>query len=684
MMHNNEILLSVENLKTYFKTSEGIARAVDGVSFQIKHGETFALVGESGCGKSVTGLSIIRLIAQPPGFIAGGSVIYKDRDILRMQENEVRRLRGEEISMIFQEPMTSLNPVFTVGHQILEVLRLHQGLSGRESKKKAIEMLDLVGIPDPEQRFEEYPHQLSGGMRQRVMIAMSLACRPGLLIADEPTTAVDVTIQAQILDLMKELQSEFGAAILLITHDMGVVAENAHRVAVMYAGKIVETANRDMLFQYPAHPYTVKLLQSLPSGQKRDKALQTIEGRVPQATQYPSGCRFAQRCHKAMSICRQDEPTLLELEDEHKVACVLYDEDIMGRRVNPAEISENPVERPHILQQTDTDTLIQVQDLKVYFPIKKGLFKRTVGHVKAVDGLDLNIKGGKTIGLVGESGCGKTTLGRAILQLIKPTSGSVWYQQTDLVRLSRASLKPFRQKLQVVFQDPFSSLNPRMMVSEIIAEGMRVHGIGSNRKDRLKLIAELLPQVGLDPDMVHRYPHEFSGGQRQRVGIARCLAVNPEFIVCDEATSALDVSVQAQIINLLESLQAELNLTYLFITHDLSVVEYIADEIAVMYLGRIVEFGKTEEIFKDPKHPYTKALLSAVPQVDPNTGKKKIHLTGDIPSPINPPSGCHFHPRCPEVMERCSEEYATSFSFSETHFAKCWLYLKMGIVEKSG
>ena len=675
MMNSNEVILSVENLKTYFKTSEGVARAVDGVSFQIKNGETFALVGESGCGKSVTALSIIRLIAQPPGFIAGGSVIYKGRDILRMQENEVRRLRGEEISMIFQEPMTSLNPVFTVGHQILEVLRLHQGLSGRESKKKAIEMLALVGIPDPEQRFEEYPHQLSGGMRQRVVIAMALACRPGLLIADEPTTAVDVTIQAQILDLMKELQSEFGTAILLITHDMGVVAENAHRVAVMYAGKIVETANRDTLFQHPAHPYTVKLLQSLPSGQKRDKALQTIEGRVPQATQYPLGCRFAQRCHKAMSMCRQDEPALLELEDGHKVACVLYDENIMGRRVNPAEITEKPVERPHVLEQTDTDALIQVQDLQVYFPIKKGLFKRTVGHVKAVDGLDLNIKRGKTIGLVGESGCGKTTLGRAILQLIKPTSGSVLYQQTDFVRLSRASLKPFRQKLQVVFQDPFSSLNPRMMVSEIIEEGMRVHGIGSNRKERLKIIAELLPKVGLDPDMVHRYPHEFSGGQRQRVSIARCLAVNPEFIVCDEATSALDVSVQAQIINLLESLQAELNLTYLFITHDLSVVEYIADEIAVMYLGRIVEFGKTEEIFNNPKHPYTKALLSAVPQVDPNTGKKKIHLTGDIPSPINPPSGCHFHPRCPEVMERCSEEYATSFRFSETHFAKCWLYL---------
>lgn len=676
-MNDNEVILSVGNLKTYFRTPEGIARAVDGVSFEIRRGETFALVGESGCGKSVTALSIIRLIPHS-GFVAEGSIVYKGDELLRMQENEVRHYRGKEISMIFQEPMTSLNPVFTIGEQILEVLRLHQGLKGEEAQKKAIEMLNLVGIPEPEQRFEEYPHQFSGGMRQRAMIAMSLACRPGLLIADEPTTAVDVTIQAQILELMSEIQSELGTAILLITHDMGVVAENAHRVAVMYAGKIIETADRETIFKEPAHPYTVKLLESLPSGQKRDKALQTIEGRVPKATQFPTGCRFAERCHKAMEICRKDEPEFLDLGDGHKVACVLYDEEIMGREVEPEEILEKPEERIHVPEQEDTKPLIRTEDLKVYFPIKKGLFKRTVGNVKAVDGVDLKIKRKSTLGLVGESGCGKTTLGKAILQLIRPTEGSVYYKDTELVNLSRSSLKPFRQRLQVIFQDPFSSLNPRMMVSEIIEEGMRVHDIGSNHKKRLELIGELLPKVGLDPDMMYRYPHEFSGGQRQRVGIARCLAVNPEFIVCDEATSALDVSVQAQIINLLGTLQSDFDLTYLFITHDLSVVEYIADEIAVMYLGRIVEFGKTEEIFRDAKHPYTEALLSAVPKIEPETGKKKIRLEGDIPSPSNPPSGCHFHPRCPYAMERCFQEYPPSFEFSDIHFAKCWLYEEKG------
>jgi peptide/nickel transport system ATP-binding protein len=666
----SDVLLSVEGLKTYFRTPEGTARAVDDVSFEIRRGETFALVGESGCGKSVTALSIIRLLAEPPGFYAGGSIRYRGTDLLRLPEFEMRRYRGRDVSMIFQEPMTSLNPVFTIGHQISEVFRRHQGLSAWEAAKRSIEMLEMVGIPEPGHRIGDFPHQLSGGMRQRVMIAMALACRPGLLIADEPTTAVDVTIQAQILELMRKLREETGTAILLITHNMAVVAENADRIGVMYAGRIVETADRVKLFQNPAHPYTARLLQSLPSGHKRDEALQTIEGRVPPATQYPPGCRFADRCHKKMAECVRVDPSLQEIEAGHQVACLLYE----GPDKSTGRVGEAAEARPRLSLRTGVEPLLQVRGLQVHFPIRRGILQRTVGHVRAVDGVDMDVLRGRTLALVGESGCGKTTLGKAILQLVRPTAGSVTFGGVDLVSIGRGRLKPLRQKLQIIFQDPYSSLNPRMMVSEIIEEGMKSQGIGSSHADRVDRMAQVLGRVGLDPEMMHRYPHEFSGGQRQRIGIARCLSVNPEFIVCDEATSALDVSVQAQILNLLEKLQVDLNLTYLFITHDLSVVEYLADEVAVMYLGRIVERGPTEEIFGSPKHPYTRALLAAIPKVDPTTGVRKIRLSGDVPSPIRPPSGCHFHPRCPEVMDVCSKEYPPESKFSDSHCGRCWLY----------
>jgi len=674
-MNNNnstdEPLLRVRELKTYFRTSEGLAKAVDNVSFEIQRGEIFALVGESGCGKSVTALSIIQLVPQPAGFIAGGEIYYKGREIIRLSEWEKRQIRGNEISMIFQEPMTSLNPVLKVGEQIVEAIKLHQGLSGPQSRQKAVEMLERVGIPEAKQRFHEYPHQLSGGMKQRVMIAIALSCQPGLLIADEPTTALDVTIQAEILELIRQLQREFGTAVMLITHDLAVVAEMANRIAVMYAGKIVELAERQRLFENPCHPYTVKLIESLPSRQKRGYSLMTIEGRVPEATRYLEGCRFADRCHRVMAGCSAILPRPIEIETNHYVACHLYDEAFAAKVKHAAVREALRKQKPYSPRKTP---LIETHGLRVYFPIKKGLLKRTVGYVKAVDGVDLVIRKGQIFALVGESGCGKTTFGKGLLQLVEPIEGEVQYDGVDLTKLNRDELHPYRRKLQIIFQDPYSSLNPRMMVGNIIQEGMAAHGIGVDDEEREDKIKTLMPQVGLDPEMIHRYPHEFSGGQRQRIGIARCLAVNPEFLVCDEATSSLDVSVQAQILNLLEQLQKRYNLTYLFITHNLSLVEYFADEVAVMYLGRIVERGQTEELFDTPKHPYTRALLSAIPQIDPQTGRKTIRLSGDVPSPINPPSGCHFHPRCPEVMPRCYDAYPDEVAITSTHVCRCFLY----------
>ena len=689
----NDALLSVQNLKTYFRTQEGLARAVDGISFDIKPNEIFALVGESGCGKSVTALSVIQLVAQPAGFIADGAIYYKGQDITRLSEVEKRKVQGNDIAMVFQEPMTSLNPVFTIGNQISEAIQQHQNLRGTAARNAAIEMLDLVGIPEPAARYDEYPYQMSGGMKQRVMIAMALSCRPGLLIADEPTTALDVTIQAQILELIQRLQQELQMAVLLITHDLGVVANIADRVAVMYAGKIAEMGTWAQLYETPQHPYTVKLLESTPARDKRGTQLHTITGRVPKATEYNDGCRFADRCPKVMDGCESIAPTLHAVNGgEHNVACHLYNPEppfsvqLANRKL---AIQKNAVVTgaTKLELETDTDKIeeasaqtagalpqLQVKDLCVHYPIQKGIFKRTVGYVYAVDDVTLDIPRGKTLALVGESGSGKTSFGKAILRLGVPVKGNLVYDGTNIATATRELMHPYRKRMQIIFQDPYASLNPRMTVGAIIQEGMQAHNIGESTDERRDRVAELIQRVGLSPDMVNRYPHEFSGGQRQRIGIARCLAVDPEFIVCDEATSALDVSVQAQILNLLKSLQADFNLTYLFITHNLSVVEYFADEVAVMYLGRIVERGTTEEIFDSPRHPYTRALLSAVPKMDEKTGIEKIQLEGDVPSPINRPTGCYFHPRCPEVMPMCKDEYPDETSFTQTHTCNCYLY----------
>ena len=671
-------LLKIENLQTSFATTEGTVRAVDGVSFEIQRGQTFALLGESGCGKSMTALSMMRLVPEPAGRITQGAIHLNGDDLLQLPEVGMREVRGNRIAMIFQEPMTSLNPVLTIGEQIGESVRLHIGLKNAAAHARVLELLEAVGIPDPAQRYNEYPHQLSGGMKQRIMIAIALAGEPDLLIADEPTTALDVTIQAQVLDLMRQLQKDMGMAILLITHDLGVVSEMADRVAVMYAGQIVEEANRAEFFSNPKHPYSKKLFESLPDMEKRGQRLAVIPGQVPSlATEFTS-CRFADRCEYSWDACQQQIPIWTQFAegDGAGVRCLLHE---VGQHVPAAQgvKEQTAAELTMDFESIDKNILLNVDGLKVHFPIHKGLLRRVVNHVKAVDDIALSIPAGRTLALVGESGCGKTTVGKSILQLTRPTAGRVHFKQTELTGLSMKQLRPYRTDIQIIFQDPFSSMNPRMMVVDIIEEGMITQGLGGDASGRAKRVDQLLEQVGLSPDVKHRYPHEFSGGQRQRICIARALAVEPKLIICDEPTSALDVSVQAQILNLLKDLQEELGLSFLFITHDLSVVEYLAHEVAVMYLGRIVEQGTVQEVMEDPMHPYTKALLAAVPVIekdDTKAARAIVSVQGEMPSPINPPSGCHFHPRCEQVMPECRTAYPEAYSSNESHLVKCFLY----------
>ncbi len=671
MSKSKETLLDVEGLKTWFDTPEGTVRAVDGIDFRIARGETLALLGESGCGKSISALSLLQLVPQPTGRIVAGHIRLYGQDIRTLPERDMRTVRGKRIAMIFQEPQTSLNPVLSIGDQISEAIPQVNRLSRRQRRDRVAQLLEAVGIADAGQRYGEFPHQFSGGMKQRVMIAIALAAEPGLLIADEPTTALDVTIQAQILRLLKELQKKTGMAILLITHDLGVVSETADRVAVMYAGQIVETASRDEFFAAPQHPYSQKLFRSVPGRVQRGAALEVIAGSVPSLRQEFHGCRFADRCDRAWDLCRAKIPAWTA-QNGRGVLCHLYDNTVSPP---PGAASPQAARPAPVAAFSGTgEALLRVADLKVHFPIHKGVFRRVVGHVKAVDGVSLDIARGRTLALVGESGCGKTTVGKGILQIVPPTSGSVIYKGRELTRLAGGALRPMRRHFQIIFQDPYASLDPRMLVGEILEEGMRAQGIGGNSAKRRAKVGELLQHVGLPPDAYQRYPHEFSGGQRQRISIARALAVEPELIVCDEPTSALDVSVQAQVLNLLKRLQDELGLSYLFITHNLSVVEYLAHEVAVMYLGRIVERGRVHEVLENPKHPYTEALLSAVPVIERGNRRSIIRLEGDMPSPSKPPAGCHFHPRCPRVMDICRGQYPTVTRFSDTHTACCHLF----------
>ena len=664
-------MLEVNDLSTWLETDRGVLRAVDGVSFSLRKGETFALVGESGCGKSMTALSLMRLLPENAR-IAAGRVRLDGEDLLSRPESAMRDVRGARMGIIFQEPGTSLNPVLTVGAQIREVLERHTDLRGAALTARARELLEQVGIPDTVRRLDEFPFQLSGGLKQRVMIAIALACEPALLIADEPTTALDVTIQAQVLELLRRLQHESGMAMLLITHDLGVVSEMAHHVAVMYAGEIVEIAPGKRFFGAPAHPYSRKLFEALPGAGGRERPLATIPGSVPPLTQHFTGCRFATRCEHAMARCHKEVPPVVDLGEGQCVRCHLYADAAEDVPVDRAAAAGAPVAPTQSTAQSRT--LLQVEGLKVHFPIRKGVLKRVVGHVRAVDGVDLRIDSHRTLALVGESGCGKTTVGRGLLHLLPLTAGRVLFEGQDLATLSPAQLRARRKDIQIIFQDPYASLNPRMRILDLVEEGMSALGIGDSPQSRQARVDALLEQVGLSADMKYRYPHEFSGGQRQRIAIARALAVEPKLIVCDEPTSALDVSVQAQILNLLRDLQARLGLAYLFITHNISVVEFLAHEVAVMYLGRIVERGPVEAVLNRPMHPYTKALLSAVPQVDAPRTSEVIRLQGELPSPVRPPSGCHFHPRCPATMAQCRAEFPKATTHASGQIVRCHLY----------
>ncbi|CAH1073960.1 ABC transporter ATP-binding protein [Candidatus Nitrotoga sp. 1052] len=666
-----EFILNVDGLVTRLNNG---ARIVDDISFSIKQGETFALLGESGCGKSMTALSLMRLL--PDGIrIASGDIKLDEEDILALPEYAMRKVRGGQMAMIFQEPGLSLNPVMTVGDQIAEALKLHQKLRGDEIRPRCVELLEQVGISDAFRRANEYPFQLSGGMKQRVMIAMALAGQPKLLIADEPTTALDVTIQAQVLKLLRDTQQKTGMALLLITHDLGVVAQMAHQVGVMYAGQIIEQAPREQLFARPAHPYTQKLFAALPDAGRSGQPLAAIPGNVPPLGASLAACRFAPRCDKAWALCHDQVPEWTQLENGQGVRCHLYTSQIGSDKLNlnvPLSPGSSTASGEVAGEEGSDSSLLQVENLQVHFPIHKGILKRTVGHVKAVDGVSMNIPAGRTLALVGESGCGKTTVGKALLQLITPTAGSVRFAGHELIGISARQLRKQRAGMQMIFQDPYASLNPKMRVAEILQEGMDALSIANNSDERQRRIDELLEQVGLEKASKWRYPHEFSGGQRQRIAIARVLAVNPNLLICDEPTSALDVSVQAQILNLLKSLQQQLGLSYLFISHNLAVVEYLAHEVYVMYLGRIVERGTVKEVLHAPKHPYTQALLSAVPRID-GQGMKTVRLAGETPSPSNPPQGCHFHTRCAHAMAECHKEYPGETIITATHRVHCYL-----------
>ncbi len=644
-----DVLLSVRDLHVEFNTSRGRVRAVEGVSYDVRRGEILAIVGESGCGKSVSSLAIMRLLPKRTSRITRGEVMFGGRDLLKLSDGDMRRIRGSEIAMIFQEPMTSLNPVLTIGSQIMEPLFIHMEMSKEKARERAVELLNLVGITDPERRLEQYPHQMSGGMRQRIMIAIALSCNPKLLIADEPTTALDVTIQAQILELLKDLSVRLNIAVVMITHNLGIVARYAHRVNVMYAARIVEKGTADDIFLKPKHPYTLGLMRSIPRlDRPGGDRLETIEGLPPDLRTPPTGCRFRPRCTMRIPVCENDPP-LAEVEPGHHSACFRAHEVVAA--TSTATGRKTPPRAP------DKEPLLAVDKLRKFFYISGGplIGGGDLTEIRAVNDISLSLQPGETLGLVGESGCGKTTIGRCILRLEDPTGGAIVFAGKDIAHASQIELRPVRRKMQVIFQDPFSSLNPRMKVGQIIAEPMLVHGLVKGKAEAEKRVLDLLDKVGLHGFMAERYPHEMSGGQRQRVGIARALAMNPSFIVCDEPVSALDVSIQGQIINLLEDLKRELGLTYLFIAHDLAVVRHISDRVMVMYLGRLMEVAERDALYAEPLHPYTKALLDAAPVPDPVTERARHPraLKGELPSPLNPPKGCVFHTRCPLASEVC-------------------------------
>ena len=751
-------VLEIKDLRTQIQLRTRVVKAVDGISFTIEEGETVGLVGESGCGKSMTASSIMRLLPNG-GHIMSGSIRLDGKDLTAMSDDQIRAVRGNDMGMVFQDPLTSLNPTMDIGHQIAESVILHKGVSKEQGLARAAEVLGLVGMPNPIERLRDYPHQLSGGLRQRVMIAMALACEPKLLIADDPTTALDVTIQAQILALLDDLKKRLGMAILLITHDMGVIAGHADRTMVMYAGQIVEGSSTDRLFEDVHHPYTEALLASIPQlDQDKTQRLYAIPGLPPDLSRALTACRFAPRCRYATEVCRTEEPPLGGDDAGHPYACfhpvdravddIAGAGDLLGEGAESAplvEVGAVPVglattsttattpSANGLLPQaggnghagdghagdghtgdgwaagegqapfsaagavggpdgtpdapaglvgtrrvTESPVILQLRGVRKEYPVTAGaIMQRKIGAVQAVRGVDLDLHQGETLGIVGESGCGKSTLGRLIVGLERPSGGSVSVDGTDPTRLKGAELRRRHRDLQLMFQDPYSSLDPRMRVGTIIREPLVVQGIGSPTEQRER-VAALLREVGLPPHAVELYPHEFSGGQRQRIGLARALALNPRLIVTDEPVSALDVSIRSQILNLMKRLQVNHGLSYVFISHDLSVVRYLADRIAVMYLGKLVEIGTGDDIYSRPAHPYTAGLIGSIPIPKPSVQRSRtaIPIRGELPSPLNPPSGCPFRTRCPRAQAKCAEEEPALSSFGGQHYAACYFPLQ--------
>jgi peptide/nickel transport system ATP-binding protein len=697
-------VLEITNLSTHIRQSRTTIQAVGNVDLRLEPGETLGLVGESGCGKSMTGLSIMRLLP-PGGEIVGGSIKLNGAELTALPEQDMCHVRGNEIAMIFQDPLTSLDPTKTIGSQVAEPVRLHRGASKKEAAQRAVEVLAVVGLPRPAERLDDYPHQLSGGMRQRVMIATALACEPKVLIADEPTTALDVTIQAQILDLLDDLKSRLGMAMILITHDMGVIAGHTDRVNVMYAGRIVETALTDELFRHMHHPYAQGLLASIPLlSQDRSLRLLSIPGLPPDLGQLPAGCRFAARCRLASDKCHAEEPPLVGAEPDHLHSCwhpvdgpLTADEIIAtagaqnqnAPRTGPAQAATqtdapaaDTTAAAAVAAVADravtagpgpgSGPLLELAGLVKEYAVTTGILQRAVGRVHAVSGVSFSVAAGETFGLVGESGCGKTTIGKMVVALERPTAGSVRLHGIDVSALRGEKLRTYRRDLQMMFQDPYASLDPRMRVGATIREPLVIHGLGG-RKEQVDRVYELLSEVGLPRNTVERFPHEFSGGQRQRIGLARALTLNPQVIVADEPVSALDVSIRAQVLNLMKRLQAAHGLTYIVISHDLAVVKYMADRIGVMYLGKLVELGNGNDIYERYAHPYTAGLLSAIPVPDPAADRTetKVGIKGELPSALQPPSGCRFRTRCQFAQDICAEEEPQLRWFGPGHVAAC-------------
>ena len=658
---DTQSLLQLRHVNTDIALRHGTVHALDDVNLEVRPGQTLGIVGESGSGKTMTALSVMGLLP-PGGSVVGGQILFEGRDLRALPPDEVRRIRGVRMGMVFQDPLTSLNPTMRIGVQVAEPLRVHEGVGKAQAREQAIDILRRVGMPRPDKIVDNYPHELSGGMRQRVAIAMALICSPRLLIADEPTTALDVTTQRQILELIDDLREEFGMAVILVTHDLGVIAGRADRVAVMYAGRVVETATTGELFRSPRHRYTEALMESLPESAMRETSargrLYSIPGLPPDLSRPLTGCRFAPRCRFASPECRTDEVTLSA--DDHQHACL---HPATGTTAVPAGRTvpvAAPTPRP---PEPASEPILSVRELvKNYEATAGGLLRRATGQVSAVAGVSFEVRPGETFGLVGESGCGKSTVGRLVVGLEQPSAGQIVLDGTDIATLDRRERRRMHRQVQLMFQDSYAAMNPRMRVDAILTEPLEIQQEGDASARRAR-IATLLDQVGLSRRVLERYPHEFSGGQLQRIGLARSLALQPRLIVGDEPVSALDVSIQAQVLNLMRDLQRELGLAYVFISHNLSVVDYMSDRIGVMYLGKLVEVGPAHDVVRAARHPYTQALIDAVPSVTPGsatpgsaTRRESITIRGELPSALNPPTGCRFRTRCPLAEQICETE----------------------------